>query len=313
MVFDKETLRILLNRAEGNFLDFKVQQYKFDTEHQRSGFIKDIVSMANTPRSESAYIVIGIDETDGRATQLVGTNDHIDPSELDRQLQDRVNSVPVFEYHVVEHEGRDIGVYEIKLDYNGPFVATRKFGRLNPGAIHFRRNSQNVVATNKQDIDRITQWFNSVENPIQPQDIDSRSWQPLYRACDGFDDRRAYIGVIDENTQATTDDWNAFAKLGWDLIVDFDINTDETGGYSKSSEALGKIKSLKLTPLDNELPVLGSGASLWVAARGVSSRPTTVPAGSWREWHREKLADLRRATEAVAKTSDVRPTTIIVF
>ena len=313
MAFDQETLGMLLNSTEGNFLDFKVKQYKFDTEHQTSGFIKDIVSMANTPRNESAYIVIGVAETEGRPIRLVGTNEHIDPSELDRQLQDRINSVPALEYHVVEHEGREIGIYEIKLDYSGPFVATKKFGRLNPGAINFRRNSQNVVATSKQDIDRITKWFNGIEDPVQPQYIDSTSWQPLYRACDGFDDRRTYIGVIDENVQATDDDWNAFAKLGWDLIIDFDINTDQTGGYFKSSEALGKMRSLKLTPLDNELPVIGPGASLWVAARGVSSRPTTVQVTSWREWHREKLTNLRRATEGVARISGVKPTTMIVF
>ena len=313
MSFDHETLRVLLTRAEDNFLDFKVQQYKFDTERQASGFIKDIVSMANTPRNESAYIVIGIDETDGRPTQLVGVNEHIDPSELDRQLQDRVNTVPAFEYHVVEHEGREIGIYEIKLDYSGPFVATRKFGRLNPGAIHFRRNSQNVVATNKQDIDRITQWFNGVDSPVEPQYADSASWQAFYRACDGFDDRRTFIGLIDENLQASDDDWTAFAKLGWGLIIDFDTNTDRTGGYFKANEVLGKIRSLKLTPLDSELPLMGLGASLWVAARGISSRPTTVPNGGWREWHREKLTDLRKVTETIAKNSDVRPTTVIVF
>lgn len=313
MAFNPETVGILLNRTEGNFLDFKVQQYRFDTERQASGFVKDIISMANTPRTEPAYIVIGVDETDGRLTQLVGVSEHVDPSELDRQLQDRVNTVPAIEYHVVEYEGREIGIYEIKLDHNGPFVATKKFGRLNPGAIHFRRNSQNVVATNKQDIDRITHWFNGIEGSTEPQHIDSASWQTLYRACDGFDDRRTFIGVIDENLQANDEDWKAFAKLGWNLIIDFDTNTDQTGGYFKASETLGRLRSLKLTPLDNELPVIGPGASLWVAARGINSRPTTVPIGGWREWHREKLTDLRKATEAAARVSDVQPTTVIVF
>ena len=314
MAFDQHTLKSLLNRTEGsNSLDFKVQQYKLNSEWQTSGFIKDIVSMANTPRHESAYIVIGVAETKGRPTQLVGTHEHVDPSEIDRQLQDRVNSVPSVEYHVVEHEGHALGIYEIKLDYSGPFVATKKFGRLDPGAIYFRRHSQNVVATNRQDIDRITKWFSGVDDPVQPQYIDSGSWQQFHRACDGFDERRTYIGVIDENTQATDDDWNAFAKVGWDLIIDFDVNTDQSGAYFKSRDALGKIRSLKLTPLDGALPVIGPGASLWVAAKGVSSRPTTVQAANWREWHRENQAELRKATEAVARNTDLKATTIIVF
>ena len=217
MAFDQHTLRSLLNRPEGNFLDFKVQQYKLNSEWQTSGFIKDIVSMANTPRNESAYIVIGVAETKGQPIQLVGADEHIDPAEIDRQLQDRVNSVPSVEYHVVEYEGHEFGIYEVKLAYNGPFVATKKLGRLNPGAIHFRRNSQNVVATNRQDIDRIARWFNGAEELTQPQYIDSPSWQQFHRACDGFDDRRAYVCVIDENSQATNDDWDAFARVGWDL------------------------------------------------------------------------------------------------
>ena len=314
MAFDQDMLKSLLNLTEGsNFLDFKVQQYKLNSERQTSAFIKDIVSMANTPRNESAYIIIGVAETEGRPTQMVGTHEHIDPAEIDRQLQDRVSSVPSIEYHVVEHEGHEFGIYEVKLDYNGPFVPTKTFGRLNPGAIHFRRNSQNVVATNRQDIDRITKWFSGVEDYVQPPYINSASWQQFHRACDGFDDRRAYIGVIDENEQATDDDWNAFARIGWDLIIDFDVKTDQAGAFFKSREALGKIRSLKLTTLDSELPVIGPGASLWVAAKGVNSGPTTVQAANWREWHREGQAKLRRAAETVARNTDVKATTIIVF
>ena len=75
--------------------------------------------MANTPRNESAFIVVGVAETKGRPTQIVGTDEHIDPSEVDRRLQDRVNAVPSVEYHVAEHEGHEIGIYEIKVDRGG--------------------------------------------------------------------------------------------------------------------------------------------------------------------------------------------------
>ena len=313
MAFDLRTLEWILQRTEDNSLDFKVQQYKFDTNRQISGFIKDILTMANTPRNDSAYIVIGVAETEGRPSQVVGTREHIDPSEVDRKLQDKVNAVPSVEYHVIEYQGHEIGVYEIKIDHMGPFVPSKTFERLNPGAIHYRRNTQNVVATNREDIDRIVQWFRSREPLEEPQYVESPSWQQFHRLCDGFDERRTYICVIDESAHITDSDWVSFAKMGWDLIIDFDIHTDKSGAFFKSNEALGKIRSLKLTPLDSETPVIGPGASLWVAARGVSSRPTTLQEGSWREWHREKLIDLRKATEAVAKISDVKPATMIVF
>lgn len=306
-------LESLLQRTEDNFLDYKVQQYKMETERQKSSFIKDVLSMANTPRSDSAYIVVGVAEEDGRPTRVVGVANHFDPSELDRQLEARVSSVPSIEYHIIEHEGCEVGVYEIKVELSGPFVAQRKFGRLDPGAIYFRRNSQNIVATVRHDIDRITKWFTGSEASVPPQPVGSMSWQQFHRACDGFNDRRVYICVIDQHTQATADDWKAFATLGWDLVVDFDIETNQSGAFAKSHNTLSKLRSLKLTPLDGELPVVGAGATLWIAAKGLSSRPTTVQADGWREWHRRKLTELRSAIDAIAKLTDVKPTTVVVF
>ena len=313
MPVDSNLLASLLERPEDNFLDFKVQQYKLESDQQKSGFIKDAISMANTPRNDPAYIVVGVATLGGRPTQVVGVKGHIDPAEIDRQLQDRVNSVPAIEYHVIEYEGLEVGIYEIRLDSNGPFVAQKKFGRLDPGAIYFRRNSQNTVATSKQDIDRITKWFTETEVPVPVLPVGSMSWQQFHRACDGFDDRRTYVCVIDKNTQTTSDDWKAFATMGWDLVIDFDIETDQSGAFFESRDTLSKLRSLKLTPLDGELPFVGPNATLWVAAKGVNSRPTTVQADSWREWHRRKLTELRSAIDTVARLTDVKPATIIVF
>ena len=224
-----------------------------------------------------------------------------------------MGSVPPIEYHVVEHEGKEVGIYEIKVDSSGPFVAQRKFGKLDPGTIYFRRNSQNVAAILKQDIERISSWFSESKSTLQSQHFDSSSWQQFYRACDGFDDRRVYICVIDKMPQATADDWRAFATMGWDLIIDFDTDTDQTGAFYQSQDTLDKLRSLKLTPLDGDLPVMGPGAALWVAANGISSRPTTVQEDGWREWQRRKRGDLHTSIETIAKLTSVKPTTLIVF
>ena len=244
MVSNSNLLSSLLRGTEDNLLDFKQRQYKFETERQKSGFIKDIISMANTPREFSAYIVVGVVEQGGRPTQIVGVSDHFDPSELDRQMEGRVNCVPSISYHVVDHEGHEVGIYEVRADPRGPFVALRKFGRLDPGAIYFRRNSQNAVATNRQDIERITAWFTGVESSAPPQPAATMSWQQFYRVCDGFDESRSYICVIDEKVHATIDDWRSFAAFGWDLVIDFDVDTDESGAFSKSRETLrGCVRS----------------------------------------------------------------------
>ena len=57
---DRQLLEELLKRQESDDLDFKSQQYNLTDGHSRSEFIKDIIAMANTPRSGSAYILLGV-------------------------------------------------------------------------------------------------------------------------------------------------------------------------------------------------------------------------------------------------------------
>ena len=314
MPINSDLLNYLLTRTEADVaLDFKVQQYKLDSEWQKSSFIKDIASMANTPRVDSAYIVVGVADEGGRPTRVIGVDHHFDPAELDRQMETRLNSVPSVEYQVIEHEGKEVGVYEIKVDFGGPYVAQRKFGKLDQGTIYFRRNSQNVPATQKQDFDRISNWFSASPPITASTPPDAASWQQFHRLCDGFDERRAYICIIDTVTKATADDWNAFASMGWDLIIDFDIDTDQSGAFAQSKDTLSKLRSLKFTPLDGDLPVMGPGATLWIAGNGVKSRPTALQTNGWREWHRSKRGELHRAIDTVAKLTGVKPTTLIVF
>ena len=56
---DQKLIENLLNRQESDDLDYKSGQYNFDNNHGKSKFIKDIVAMANTPRSGPAYILVG--------------------------------------------------------------------------------------------------------------------------------------------------------------------------------------------------------------------------------------------------------------
>ncbi|HEY4373758.1 MAG TPA: hypothetical protein VGN52_17660, partial [Burkholderiales bacterium] len=67
----------LLRRSESDILDFKMTGYPFDAEgraerkKQRLSFAKDVVSMANTPREASAFLVLGVKNV-GSTSTLVG-------------------------------------------------------------------------------------------------------------------------------------------------------------------------------------------------------------------------------------------------
>lgn len=78
------TLSELLKRSELRTLDFKLEPYDFtgttpeEKNRKRSEFAKDIVSMANTPREESAYIVIGVKRKPDGSNELKSVQAHID-------------------------------------------------------------------------------------------------------------------------------------------------------------------------------------------------------------------------------------------
>ena len=56
----------LLLKSEGSEIDFKRDVYDFsgvdlsEKNAKRTAFVKDILSFANTPREESAFIVLGV-------------------------------------------------------------------------------------------------------------------------------------------------------------------------------------------------------------------------------------------------------------
>lgn len=75
MFTDAELVGRLLIETENDSLDFKRDQYPLDSAEQKGSFTKDIIAMANVPRREPAYILIGVREENGRAVEVVGTTD----------------------------------------------------------------------------------------------------------------------------------------------------------------------------------------------------------------------------------------------
>lgn len=57
---DGREFELFLERMEDETLDFKSKMYDPSYDHEKAKFIKDIVSMANTPREETSYIIIGV-------------------------------------------------------------------------------------------------------------------------------------------------------------------------------------------------------------------------------------------------------------
>ena len=167
MVSDSELIHSLLARMEGDTLDFKRDQYKLESNQQKASFIKDIMCMANTPRDEPAYILVGVTDKNGRAGTVAGTSEHPDPVTFQNLVQGNVNPVIQFTYRAIRYLSAEVGLFEIPVDKDlqTPVMVNRRLGDLTPGIVYYRRTAQNSQA-GPNEIKRITGWF----SPNPPMD-----------------------------------------------------------------------------------------------------------------------------------------------
>ena len=307
----RQLIENLLNRQESDDLDFKSGQYDFNNNRGKSKFIKDVIAMVNTPRNGPAYIIVGVEEEHGKVTGTPGVTEHPDEAELGRIVSGKVSPAPRFMYRQIVYAGVKLGVIEIPCDQPIPIMPQSDYEVLRRGAVYIRRNTQNTEA-DQHDIARISQWGQSQGVSESGYGPPSGAWERLYRACDGFDSQRAYIAILDREPTVDIRDWTAMASIHWNIIVDFDTNTDTDGNYSVAKDTFGERHSLKLSALDSPLAITRL-STVWMASAGLSSRPTTNPSDNWRDWNRSKVPQLEQHIKELARITEPSPVTIIVF
>ena len=306
---DHELISDLIGRKESDDLDFKADQYHLSNADGQSKFIKDILAMANTPRPGPAYIVLGVREESGRATEVPGVTYHPDEATLGTIVSGRVSPSPRFSYRQIPYRGVELGLIEILVEQPDVLVPRMDLGVLRKNAVYIRRNTSNVEA-DSEDLRRL---FGS--NPLE-KNVTAPSyaaaWEQLYRDCDEFDPRIVYIAVIDHQVVATERDWEPMAAVGWSLVVDLDPDTDTHGHYLFAETHFRNRRALHLTALEENFPFT-SRSTVWTAAAGLNSRPTTNPSQNWRDWNRNKVPQLEWVMGELARLTEPNPASLVVF
>lgn len=308
---DQELIDSLLKRQEADDLDFKSRPYKLDSNNEKSRFIKDVLAMANTPRAGSAYILIGVIEKSGKATEYPGVNAHPDEAELGRIVAGKTEPVPRFTYRQVFYNEVELGLIEIPHDQPVPIMPRSDFEILRRGCVYMRRNTQNTEA-DREDLFRISQWAQGQNQPPRNHVTGSGSWEQFYRACDGFDSRRVYIAILAKEQRLDVRDWTAMASIQWSILIDLDTDTDAGGNYAVAKEPFSERHALRISALEDS-PMVSTRSTVWIAASGLDSRPTTKPSSEWRDWNKSKVPRLERTMGELAKITEPAPVTFIVF
>ena len=308
---DQKLIENLLNRQESDDLDYKSGQYNFASNHGKSRFIKDIVAMANTPRSGLAYILVGVQEQSGKVRTTTEVTDHPDEAMLGSIITGKVEPTPRFRYRQIVYDGVTLGLIEIPCNQPVPIMPRTDYGVLRRGCVYMRRNTQNTEA-DKTDLARIVEWGQTQREPSFDSGTPSGAWEQLYRACDDFDPGRIYIAVLDREPGADMRDWTAMADIHWNIIVDFDTRTDTDGNFAVARGPFSERQALQLSALEGSV-TMTRRSTVWVAAAGLESRPTTNPSGNWRDWNRSKVPQLERTISDLATITEPSPVTLVVF
>ena len=155
----------LLNNPESFILDFKRSQYEIinDIDNIKTAkFVKDIISFCNTIRTDSAFIIIGVDILENGEKVLIGLDKNIDDSTFQEKLKNKVIPIPFFLYYTIQYNEKTFGVIEIPVKkYTEPISGTIKMKGIEPGKIYIRRGTSNSEALGREII-MIDKWLHSL-------------------------------------------------------------------------------------------------------------------------------------------------------
>ncbi len=324
-MISESKLRELLNEnvAESLTLDFKSELHRLDNDYFKSLFIKDILSMTNTPREETSYIVIGVKANpDGTMTPIGVLGDHPDDADLHKFLNlAKVDPKPEFSYQTIRLDGLSYGVIEFPLKKDGPYLPTTKFGVLDPFRLYFRRGSGNDEASPHEQ-NQIYHWFHSAAESAGASpsaEVKFPHWPEFALACHYFDKDRLYLFILGPSNETPDYVWKFLARLPLSLVLDFDPETSSAGAYKHIEPELKNIRFPHLLTLKDEYSLVPEKACYWYGARGLTERKRSLissDAGSktdsgWRKWNRTYASALDKLIEDFARASRGLPLTVV--
>ena len=297
----KDQFQDLLADVERNCLDYKQQSYDFRTDRHK--FVKDVLSMANTPREGSAYLVFGVTDPSRGPVEVVGLDVQKDDAHYQDQFPLEIQPRPQFTYFPMRYDGKDVGVLEIPVAMDGPFTSitdtclVKHTHKILKGAVYYRRGTQNAHAAGPE-LRRIHAWFLTGEDN-NTDAWDTHSWRSLTDILGDFRSRCTYILVADVLRFSSDVPLHTIGLHPWRAAVDFDPESELHGLLSRVGPSLKSHRHLHLD-VSSKAPVSPEPATHWFFARGLSGRRDSVHVGDYVNWVRSHKRRLSERLETVA-------------
>ena len=304
----EQRFRELIRRPESETLDYKAEIYNLS--NSRNKFIKDVIALANTPRDDSAYIVLGVRWTPESGSEVVGIQAQVD----DTQLQDAFGACPVqpiprLTYAPLRYNGKRVGIVEIPLQMDGPYTPVKNFiarsrdtgtpsrdEALQAGVVYYGRGTQNAPAVGTE-LKRIFRWFQASD--VGTPDSVEDSWKRFIESVHGFDQGMTYLLAVDRISSEISGPVSELGLVSWRAVVDFDPDSEASGLMNSIGDTLGRNRVIHRA-VRGQYQVQRDPGTHWFFARGLAGREATIARGDHRDWLRDYKRELGRQLERIA-------------
>ena len=303
----------LLERQEGETLDFKATTYDLSDKRKKRDFAKDLASLSNTPREGYAYIILGVKKHLDSSFELWGLDKHVDDAELQSIASSLLESVPRFAYEVVRHNGVDLGLITIPDGQDIPSVPKKTE---DPGfvehVIYFRRGSQNDVASLPEQ-GRIWDWFRghaSASTFTNPHAIEP-AWHRYLTEVADLGPAERHILVADDRFREGPTAMSGIGAGPWAFAFDFDTRSDVDGLLASMRDAVERHRALHIRVKgDQNTGRSPDFTTTWFFVRGLEGRVDSLIVGDFRDWMRAYRPTLTLECERLAR--ELTPATVYV-
>lgn len=250
---NEKRLTELLKYSEADICDFKERIYNIEDEGSKISFLKDVLSMANTVRYESAYIIIGVRQKDGH-NEFYDIDPNIDENNFISFIKGNVEpEYPEFTYYTMKYEKHNVGVFEIGISKYGPFVSKKSYGeKVIAGQVYYRYGSVNSEA-DEAKVQEIDHWMKASK---------SDNYKLVARELElENQDKYNYILLIGEDYQYSKQQYELISNMKWSMVIDYTRNTVQNGLYKFFHNE--RISRHQITPEITKIPKFYEGKTLF--------------------------------------------------
>lgn len=313
----KRTIEEALQEGESDCLDFKMRNYNLEYREERNELIKDVLAMANTPRDRDSLIIMGVALNSEGSKNFCGIDRHYDDASIQNIFDEKIVSPrPKLNYIPFNFAGVKIGVIEIPVERNGPFmpridiINDKQEIDLAAGTIYYRRGSQNARAAGDKHKE-ICDWFSKrsyQDPPMQNQ------WNILRETLEIFSHRRAWILMADRIHPEMASNAQTLGLVPWKAVVDFDPLSDKSGLLHTIGSTLEKSRTIhRVVKGDAHQKIQSEPGTHWFFARGLQGRQGTTTDDNFKSWNKVYQHEIGDQLRALVASINPQPVSILMI